>query len=418
MYTIKKPVDQNASTGYWITSSSFAATPTDRFNAGSYDAANAGYGAVARFVDIPIPKNAIIESAYLDGTCSTAFSGTDQRSFLSGVDTSSCPAFTGYSYAAFQALPDTDASVNWNSTTPWVAGTVYTSPNIAPVIQEIVDRADWTSGSNIGIQWFNNGSPTGANNLRRMAHFTHATYGPPSLTISYSLPSFISMNFIGDYSKIYIEGDTTTGHIAGYDTLTVPHVLTKPRTGTRMAIVCTGTEGSDATVTGVTYDGTPMVSAVYKGYFTPTANSTSGIWVLKDSSLPDATGTYNVVVATTNPFLNTNIALTAYLMNQIDQDATILGGFAYSDSTSTLDVSLTPIRRGSWGITTCLCGNVGTYSSPFPQVEKYEVQNGETATFSGSISPFLNTVDTTFSHTYTGALNRHTMAAIIIAPKI
>ena len=184
---IIKSVAATADTAYWITGTSNFTTPTDRFNAGTFDASFIGYGAVGRFLSIQIPKNSKIISAKLDLICSTAFTGTDCRTYFDAIDEDNggVPASP---YATFMARARTTAQVAWNISALWVAGTTYTTPDISSVIQELVDRASWAQGNAMLICWNNNASPTTANNLRRAANYNHATYAGPKLTVEFSPP--------------------------------------------------------------------------------------------------------------------------------------------------------------------------------------------------------------------------------------
>lgn len=80
----------------------------------------------------------------------------------------------------------TVASVNWSNVPHGVWGTQISSPNIAPVIQEIVNRSDWQSGNSMQL-WIgdnNSGVYSGATYLT--ADFTGVGLRP-TLSISYVL---------------------------------------------------------------------------------------------------------------------------------------------------------------------------------------------------------------------------------------
>jgi hypothetical protein len=49
------------------------------------------------------------------------------------------------------SLPGTSASVNWDHYDPWAANTWYESPDIADVIQEVVDRAGWSANNSLTL---------------------------------------------------------------------------------------------------------------------------------------------------------------------------------------------------------------------------------------------------------------------------
>jgi hypothetical protein len=105
-----------------------------------------------RFNGITIPNGATITDAYLqfqvDETTSVATSLT-----ISGEDKDSAIAFTN-SFQNISSRPVTSASVPW-SPAPWTtvgaSGPDQQTPNIAPVIQEIVNRGGWTNGNSLVI---------------------------------------------------------------------------------------------------------------------------------------------------------------------------------------------------------------------------------------------------------------------------
>jgi len=49
------------------------------------------------------------------------------------------------------SLPTTEASVDWNHEEPWTEDTWYDSPNIAAVIQEVINREGWSPGNSLAI---------------------------------------------------------------------------------------------------------------------------------------------------------------------------------------------------------------------------------------------------------------------------
>lgn len=49
------------------------------------------------------------------------------------------------------SLPRTSASVDWDHHEPWAANTWYESPDIADVIQEVIDRAGWSPNNSLTI---------------------------------------------------------------------------------------------------------------------------------------------------------------------------------------------------------------------------------------------------------------------------
>jgi hypothetical protein len=58
-------------------------------------------------------------------------------------------AFGAFRHIA--SLPRTRASVDWDLSTPWSKNTWYKSPDIAEVIQEVIDRGGWSAGNSLAI---------------------------------------------------------------------------------------------------------------------------------------------------------------------------------------------------------------------------------------------------------------------------
>jgi len=54
-------------------------------------------------------------------------------------------------YRSIGTLPNTNASVDWDLDEPWSADTWYTSPDVASVIQEIINRSGWLEGNSLAI---------------------------------------------------------------------------------------------------------------------------------------------------------------------------------------------------------------------------------------------------------------------------
>ena len=76
---------------------------------------------------------------------------------------------------------NTVAKVDWDTIEPWTASSVYDSPDISTIIQEIVDDGSYTSAWNIGIEIH----PTSGTGHRLAASENHATLTPPTLFVTY-----------------------------------------------------------------------------------------------------------------------------------------------------------------------------------------------------------------------------------------
>jgi subtilisin family serine protease len=105
-----------------------------------------------RFRSIAIPQGATITRASLKILSLTAIYTADIDGILKG-EAADNPAGFGISSRLIWQLPTTRASTDWKWTqeTPWQANTWYESPDIGPIIQEIVNRPGWSQGNAIVI---------------------------------------------------------------------------------------------------------------------------------------------------------------------------------------------------------------------------------------------------------------------------
>jgi hypothetical protein len=105
-----------------------------------------------RFNAITIPQGATITSAFIQFTVDEAESGATTLQ-IAGQAIDNAPTFTTAT-GNISSRPKTGASVSW-SPAAWptknVAGTDQRTPNIAAVIQEIVNRAGWSSGNSLAV---------------------------------------------------------------------------------------------------------------------------------------------------------------------------------------------------------------------------------------------------------------------------
>jgi|GEM_PF-4025529 len=115
-----------------------------------YDGGNQKVG--MRFNGATIPMGATITNAYIQFQVDERNSGATSLT-IQGQDIDNAPTF-GSSSGDISSRARTTASVPWNPV-PWTttgqAGSDQQTPNIAPVIQEIVYRSDWSSGNSLVI---------------------------------------------------------------------------------------------------------------------------------------------------------------------------------------------------------------------------------------------------------------------------
>ena len=111
-----------------------------------------------RFAEVYVPRGATITHAYIQFQAREADS--DPASFtIEGHDVGDSGAFTNQ-FRNLTFRPKTAAAVSW-SPNPWIligeSGPNQQTPDIAAIIQEIVDRSDWVSGNALSIMFTGTG---------------------------------------------------------------------------------------------------------------------------------------------------------------------------------------------------------------------------------------------------------------------
>ena len=105
-----------------------------------------------RFNGLSIPQGANITNAYIQFQVDEPFSGTTDL-MIEGHATNNAPTFTSAN-ANISSRTRTNAIVDWTPV-PWTtvgeAGTDQQTPDIATVIQEIVNRPQWLSGNSLAV---------------------------------------------------------------------------------------------------------------------------------------------------------------------------------------------------------------------------------------------------------------------------
>lgn len=112
-----------------------------------YDIAQESYTAGMRFTGITVPKGATITAATLTVNNQYAPPGEVVKVRLYGQAADNPPTFSATT--APNTRPKTTAAVAWN-VTDLPAGRV-TSPDLAPIIQEVISRTGWASGNALVI---------------------------------------------------------------------------------------------------------------------------------------------------------------------------------------------------------------------------------------------------------------------------
>lgn len=116
---------------------------------GDWDATWHDYFSFMRFTGVAVPQGATITNAFIT-LRSGSTPGSLWSSKITGAAADNPAAPTNHSQTV--ALSVTSASVTW-SHSEWTSGNDYNSPNIASVVQEIVNRGGWASGNAMILFW-------------------------------------------------------------------------------------------------------------------------------------------------------------------------------------------------------------------------------------------------------------------------
>jgi hypothetical protein len=140
--------------------------------------------------NVPIPKGAIITSAYISFKANNNYNSTTVNVTIRGESSTNPLTFNANVndmnvFEPPKRNPDVAAHVDWDDVSVWVNDTWYDTPDISIIIQEIIDLADWDSGDGICLHVDNNVSSTNANRYYHAAPFTGITGDEPILYVSY-----------------------------------------------------------------------------------------------------------------------------------------------------------------------------------------------------------------------------------------
>ena len=102
-----------------------------------------------RFTDVGIPKGATIVNAYIQFKVGKATT-TNTNLSIRGDASANAPVFSK-STRNVSSRSKTTGIVNWSPSSWQKVGVSQSTPNLAPIIQEIVDKPDWTSGNSMAI---------------------------------------------------------------------------------------------------------------------------------------------------------------------------------------------------------------------------------------------------------------------------
>lgn len=232
-----------------------------------------------RFNGIAVPKGATIIAAYVQFKVDEATTAATNLT-IQGQAIDTAPTFAS-AVNNITARGRTTASVAWNNVPGWstvgAAGAEQKTPNIGPVIQEIVNRDGWVSGNSLALIITGNGK-------RTAEAFDGDQAGAPRLLIDYSLASptvtisspangahfteGATVNFVGTATDPQ-QGDLTAmidwstsnpGHIGTGGTVSTSTLLAGPHTIT--ATVTDSDGNSDSKTIDIIIDPAPTMPTV------------------------------------------------------------------------------------------------------------------------------------------------------------
>lgn len=141
------------------------------------------YTSAGRYTGITIPNGSTVDPSYLKVTSRLDRSATTVNSRIQGEQSKAASQFS--TVADYAGRTRTTAYVNWSGIGTWVTDTVYTSPDIKTIVQELVDDYSGLTDDEIVIFWSDTGS-TAINTLRSGYSWDASAAKAPLLEIDYT----------------------------------------------------------------------------------------------------------------------------------------------------------------------------------------------------------------------------------------
>jgi len=136
-----------------------------------------------RFSGINIPPNSLITSAVLEGFSAKTNQTATASAMIYADAASSSAIFTSLDLPS-QRIPTT-SQITFNPSATWAINTWYNFGELAPVIQEIVNRSDWQTGNSLSLIMKGN-SPLATK--RFIYSFESSASSAARLTVTYTQP--------------------------------------------------------------------------------------------------------------------------------------------------------------------------------------------------------------------------------------
>ena len=136
-----------------------------------------------RFVDIPIPKGAIVDKAYIEFTCDETKSGTSPVNLLIEGELNPNPAAFSNATNDITSRPRTSAKILWSPANWTEVGQTDRSSDITAIVQEIIDLDGWAGGN--ALVFIISDDPDNPSKGVRCAEASNDPAGAPLLHIEY-----------------------------------------------------------------------------------------------------------------------------------------------------------------------------------------------------------------------------------------
>ncbi len=147
--TVEARVGQSADDAEEAVATSNVERNSTRLDIGDYPHWEGNQIVGLRFAGLALPEGATITYAYVEFSAAQSESGTTTLTFRAQAS-DNATAFT-WSDGSVSSRPTTSASVAWSNVPAWSSGTLYRSPNLASLLQEVVDRPGWASGNALAL---------------------------------------------------------------------------------------------------------------------------------------------------------------------------------------------------------------------------------------------------------------------------
>jgi len=134
-----------------------------------------------RFLNVEIPQGATIDSAYIEFEVDQYHSGSVKVDIW-GEDTSDPSRYS--SSNKITGRDKTSAKVDWDFSTAPSRNSSLDTSSLSSLVQEIVNRSDWTSGNAMAFILEDDGS--NSSNYRELESYDGESNNAPTLHVSYS----------------------------------------------------------------------------------------------------------------------------------------------------------------------------------------------------------------------------------------